>query len=847
MNLNLSHSTSAENAPHSRRALLRLSGEFEMAKNRLAIGFLIFAYLTWENIGKNADVNAAHIFSGSYFLGGLILFASVFFRPEVSTPRRIMAMLIDLGSLSYCLHAGGQSTSILFPVYLWVIFGNGFRFGNRFQFGATFVSLIGFTLMFFYTPFWHSSPQLAIGLFIGLAAIPTYAAKLIRDLNRAKAAAEHASKAKSRFLASISHEFRTPLHAIVGMSDLLLNSDIRPTHRDMLSTVRKSAQSLNSLIDTILDFSRLEAGRMPIKTETFSLDTVLGNVASMLESPADKKQIRLGLTIAPDVPDMVHGSRSSLEAIIINLASNAVKFTSEGNVNILAHLVETKNDVARVRFEVADTGIGIAEDSLETVFEAFSQADDTILDQYGGTGLGLATAKQLAIAQKGAIGVESEPGKGTTFWFELPLEIRPPQANNASTDGPSIIVVSRRAEIIRLLSDPLSAANAATRIADDLDAAQAMVDTAIANGATKPVLLVDHDSWSKATVGGNVPLPDADVAIILVDQEGHTHLADIGDRNRFLSYVSPDAGPEIFARVLRLAANTRPTAADTHTTESYIAKAGKSLKILVADDNRTNRMVVTKILEMAGHKTLTAENGEAMLDQLTETRCDVVLMDVNMPVMNGLEATKHLRVMETGRADTPVIGLTADGSDEMRVACTEAGMNACLTKPVNPPDLLNAIQNAAGLPDVPSQASDQESDTIIIAANDDGALTDGPAVDEDAVSDLIQLGGESFACEVVSSFIGEARGTINRIATSLDRRDWVEFHNQAHALKSTSSNVGAIALAGLCHQSGLLRDDATDSECTAFVKTLKAALEAVIASRSFARLVEGDREQDIAV
>ncbi len=837
----------SDDAPLSRRDLLRRSGEYEMAKNRLAIGLLIVSYLGWEALFRHSDVQSALVLavSGLCFAG--VLTSSIVYSPRLSVVRRIISMTFDLGSLSYCLHFGGETTSVLFPIYLWVIFGNGFRFGNRYLLAATLISIGGFILVYWYTPFWMTKPHLVGGLLLGLAAIPAYAAKLIRDLNQAKAAAEHASKAKSRFLASISHEFRTPLHAIVGMSDLLLNSDIRPTHRDMLSTVRKSAQSLNALIDTILDFSRLESGRMPIKTETFSLDTVLGNVTRMLESQADKKDIRLGLTMDPHVPNRVHGSRSSLEAIIINLASNAVKFTNEGHVNILVYRKEEKHGLVRIHFEVADTGIGIAEDAQETVFEAFSQADDSILDRFGGTGLGLATAKQLALAQNGSIGVTSKLGKGTTFWFELPLEVRPPEAEIEHSDAPSAIVVSRRADIVRPIGEALAIVNAVTRIADDFAAAQAIIESASAGDTPMPIVLADWDTWQKSTEKEAQFLRETGATVILVDSDGLSRLEEVGDRNRFASFIAPDAGPEVLSRILTLTRHIRPAADETETSDSHIATARKALSILVADDNKTNRMVVAKILQMAGHQTLEAENGEQMLDLVTDSGCDVVLMDVNMPVMNGIEATKHLRVMEAGCTPTPVIGLTADGSEEMRQICAEAGMDACLTKPVNPPELLRALDRAANVSEHTISDTDPRPVDRPAPANDETPLPAGIDVDEAAVEDLVKLGGEAFARDVVSSFIGEAHATIDRIETALDRGDWGDFHDQAHALKSTSSNVGAIGLAGLCERSRLLPDRATTAERRAFVSTLRAALNRTVTSECVATLAEPDANRAAAV
>jgi two-component system sensor histidine kinase RpfC len=329
-------------------------------------------------------------------------------------------MVFDFGIFSACLHFGGEAMAPLFPIYLWVIFGNGFRFGLTYLAAAAACGVVSFTVVVLTTPFWHAHLTLAAGLAGGLILLPLYVSSLIRKLSDAKRQAEEASRAKSLFLASVSHELRTPLNAIIGLSDLMRDTRMDAEQRDMTQTIGQSGRTLLNLINQILDLSRIEAGQMPSRIEPFDLLSLLGGVRRLLSVQAQAKGLRLALHVTPRTPSLVVGDRSQLEEIFINLTSNAVKFTAHGHVVIAVDAIARTADKLRLRVEVTDTGIGIAAEHLPRIFERFYRVDTGRSRAEGGTGLGLAIVRHLVDAHGGRIDATSAVGRGTTISVLLP-------------------------------------------------------------------------------------------------------------------------------------------------------------------------------------------------------------------------------------------------------------------------------------------------------------------------------------------------------------------------------------------------------------------------------------------
>jgi two-component system sensor histidine kinase RpfC len=424
----------------------RPDSEHELTVNRLALSGVAFGYLIIAALFGRTD--AEHMLReqspvfAAYEIVAIILFCHLLYQPRESVARRLIGMVFDLGIFSYGMHVGGETFALLYPIYLWVIFGNGFRFGVPYLLAATATSVITFGIVIATTPFWQAHLGLAAGLIAGLILLPLYVSTLIRKLSEAKREAEEANRAKGAFLASISHEFRTPLNAIIGLSDLIGNTRLDSEQQEMSETIGKSGRQLLALINSILDFSRAEAGKISIRAADFDLVSTLGEIRSILALEAQRKGVQLAIHCTARTPQLLVGDKHHLEEVLTNLAGNAVKFTDHGYVAIAVDSVACDGDNVRLRFEITDTGIGISPEAQTRIFDRFTQADETIIDRFGGTGLGLAIAKQLVELQGGTIGVESTPGRGSTFWFELDLKTQPQGLPVLVTPPTPVVVVA---------------------------------------------------------------------------------------------------------------------------------------------------------------------------------------------------------------------------------------------------------------------------------------------------------------------------------------------------------------------------------------------------------------------
>ncbi|MDF2999325.1 MAG: multi-sensor hybrid histidine kinase, partial [Xanthobacteraceae bacterium] len=760
----------------------RPDSEHEMSFNRLVFAFIIVIVLLLNRRGGEGD-NALHVMA-LYIPLALGVLAHIMVWPGVSRGRRIFALLLDCGFLSWQLHLGGEIAALFFPIYLWVIFGNGFRFGLASLFTAIPVATLCFAAVVWTTPFWREQWHLSLGLLVGLVILPAYAGTLIRKLSAATKVAEEASQAKSLFLASVSHELRTPLTAIVGMTGLLRGTPLATDQREMVETVDVATRSLRSLIDGLLDLSRIEAGRMPVPNEPFDLIALLLDVRRLVEGQARERGLSFDIHVTPRTPLGLVGSRQHLHEALVNLVGNAVKFTQQGGVTVAVDAESAEDGRLALVIEVSDTGIGIAQGDQERIFEDFTQADDSILNRFGGTGLGLAITRRLVALMGGAISVDSAPGRGSTFRFHVPVvpASEEPLAEVDALGRAGAVLVCRETARLAAVRSALATLRIDPFIADPRLGPARMFPPQAGRAIR---LLFEPDTRNLALLPpvaeGAPPKP------LLLHSEAAPGLPSLEMRRRYASVLGASPTALELRRAMTLASRI---AAASSGEAVPVSPATPRLprRLLLADDNRVNQRVFLRILEGAGHSVRVAETGEQALDLLTDIAdaFDLVLMDFNMPDMDGLEASKLYRMMSTGDDRLPIVGLTADATALRDSRWRDAGMDDCLIKPVEPAVLLAAIDRLA-------RGGEAAVTSGVHSVSRPRLATGLPTLDEGAIESLRHLGGPQFATELMEDYLLDAEVIVGRIVATARRGDLAGFRNEAHALQSSSANVGAVA------------------------------------------------------